>query len=311
MKNGFSFQEAMHVMEDEKNRKAFTEIRDRLDAGAALTDFFAEYLPASCRSYVSGFLMYLPFQEALRLGMAIAENEKKQKQSVIREMLYPVLLMCGMLAGIFLFCMYVLPKMLDLLEGFRVSSGSLSIVRTAAQTASAGLLILSALLSAAAVYLTRPARIASVYRFLVRHRRRALLIRFASEDFTRFFLECVRMNISTYHALQLLQKIPEKPLVGLIAQELDRMLSGGDSFAEAVSTDYVEPVLSRFFKTAFYASECEKMLEGYLQMSSVRTAVMIRRFSVTVQLISYSMIGSMIVFVYLIMMVPMQMLQSI
>ena len=89
------------------------------------------------------------------------------------------------------------------------------------------------------------------------------------------------------------------------------MLSGGDSFAEAVSTDYVEPVLSRFFKTAFYASECEKMLEGYLQMSSVRTAVMIRRFSVTVQLISYSMIGSMIVFVYLIMMVPMQMLQSI
>ncbi len=311
MKSGFSFQDAMNVMEDEKNREAFTQIREKLSAGETVTDFFPDHLPASCRSYVSGFLMVLSFQEALQLGITIADNEKKQKQSVIREMLYPILLMCGMLAGIFLFCMYVLPKMLDLLEGFRVSSGSLRFVRTAAQTASAGLLIVTALLSAAVLYLTRPARIASVYRFLVRHCRRSLLIRFASEDFTRFFLECVRMNISTYHALQLLRKIPEKPLVGLIAEEMDRMLSTGDSFEEAVSTNYVEPVLSRFFKTAYYASECEKMLEGYLHMSTIRTAVMIRRFSVAVQLFSYSMIGAMIVFVYLIMMVPMQMLQNI
>ena len=311
VKSGFTLQDAMRVLEDRRNTDIFHEIRTRLAKGENLASFFSGYCPKAYRSSVSGFLRYLPFDTAVMLGITVSENDKKKRETVMREMLYPVLLMCGMLAGIFLFSQYVLPRMLDLLKGFGGVSGGMDAVRRAVQILSAFLLAVFGISAiSAAVLLSRPL-IQKTYAFMTVHHRGSLLIRAASEDFTLFFLECVRMNISTINTLKLLQQIPEKPLVAMIASELDRILLSGVSFDQAVGSSYVEEPLSRFFRTAFYASECEKMLEGYLEMSRVRTKVMIRRFTLTVQSVSYLMIGAMLVFVYLVMMMPLRMLQNI
>ena len=63
-------------------------------------------------------------------------------------------------------------------------------------------------------------------------------------------------------------------------------------------------------KTAVYSSDCERMLEGYLEMTRVRTETQIRRFSRTVQFVSYLMIGIMIVLMYRLLLMPVNMMQQ-
>ena len=53
------------------------------------------------------------------------------------------------------------------------------------------------------------------------------------------------------------------------------------------------------------------MLEGYLEMTKARTETQIRRFSRTVQFVSYLLIGVMIVLMYRLLLMPMNMMQRI
>ena len=311
MENGMTLQDAMNVIEDRRNADAFTLVRERLAKGEQLASFFPSLLTRGLGNVMDGFLQVLPFHQALSLSMTVMANEKQIRQKIIRQMLYPILMMCGTLAGICLFSSFVLPRMISLLASFHVTEGGLDGVRILIQTVSAVLFVLFLAGSLLAVFCTRPKRIRKTYLFLAAHNRGILMIRHASEDFSRYYLECVRRNISTINTLHLLQNLEGKPLVGLIAEEMDRMLSHGSDFETAVSAIDVDPSLSRFLRTAFHASQCEKMLEGYLQMSSLRTETLIRRFSSAVQLLSYAVIGVMIVFVYLVMLMPMKMMQNL
>ncbi|HCK88595.1 MAG TPA: hypothetical protein DHW39_07275 [Erysipelotrichaceae bacterium] len=311
MENGMTLQDAMNVIEDRRNADAFTLVRERLAKGEQLASFFPSLLPRGLGNVMDGFLQVLPFHQALSLSMTVMANEKQIRQKIIRQMLYPILMMCGTLAGICLFSSFVLPRMISLLASFHVTEGGLDGVRFLIQTVSAVLFVLFLAGSLLAVFCTRPKRIRKTYLFLAAHYRGILMIRHASEDFSRYYLECVRRNISTINTLHLLQNLEGKPLVGLIAEEMDRMLSHGSDFETAVSAIDVDPSLSRFLRTAFHASQCEKMLEGYLQMSSLRTETLIRRFSSAVQLLSYAVIGVMIVFVYLVMLMPMKMMRNL
>ena len=105
-------------------------------------------------------------------------------------------------------------------------------------------------------------------------------------------------------------QLPNRPVVSYIAANLDASMRQGESLEEAADTALLESSLSRFMKTAVYSSDCERMLEGYLEMTRVRTETQIRRFSRTVQFVSYLMIGIMIVLMYRLLLMPVNMMQQ-
>jgi type II secretory pathway component PulF len=185
------------------------------------------------------------------------------------------------------------------------------VLRTLIRSFSAVLFILCAFAVLFALWRLSPAKIAETYRFLCPRLKDSWLVMAASRDFTRFFLECVRRKVPTMQALRMLKQMKEKPLVALIASELDESLMNGTSFEKAMASPYVESALARFIHLAAAAANAETMLEGYLAMSAKRTEAAIRRFSACVQLFSYSLIGLVLIFVYSILMLPMTMLQQI
>ena len=137
------------------------------------------------------------------------------------------------------------------------------------------------------------------------------MVQKASAEFARYFLECVRVRISTIHTMKILLDIKEKPLVRLIAKELNDSLSKGESFEETLHTPFVEHALQQFFQIALHGSNCEKMLEGYLVMNQQRHIKQVRIFTRSVQLSCYGTIGLILLVIYQILMLPMQMLQNI
>lgn len=311
MDNGFSLQQTFSILEDDSVKDIFAKIRSRLEKGEAISDFLCEYTPAVYGRYLSGFLMYMPFYHALSLSIRIADDDDRNQNELLKGLLYPVLLMAGMLSAASVFSLTILPAMISLLEGFHLHDQSYALMKTAIPAASLTILGLLAAAAAAALIMTRPKHIVSSYCFCLRFFRDSLPVQIASRNFTRFFLECLRRKVPTIQCMDILQHIPGRPVVSYIASCLDEDMKQGASLEKAADSRLLESSLSRFMKTAVYASDSEKMLEGYLEMTRLRTETQIRRFSRTVQFISYLLIGILIVLMYRLLLMPMNMMQQI
>ena len=311
MNSGFSLQQTLTILDDPASRPVFDEIRARLESGEAISDFLCEYTPAAYARYLSGFLMYMPFHNALALSLSIVDTDDRNQNELLKGLLYPVLMMVGMLGASALFSLTILPAMISLLEGFQLEDPSYGILKTAIPAAALTILILLAAAAVIFMISIRQKHIVSSYCFLLRFLKDSLPVQIASRNFTRFFLECVRQKLSTIQCMDILMHLPGRPVVSYIARMLDQEMRKGSSLEDAVHTDLLESSLSRFMKTAIYSSDCEKMLEGYLEMTKARTETQIRRFSRTVQFVSYLLIGVMIVLMYRLLLMPMNMMQRI
>lgn len=309
---GFSFQETLKILQTDANQKIFSAITEELSEGKAVDSFISGYCGKQIRVYLSGFLSYMNLRDALSASLNIIRQEKHEKSVLIKGCLYPCLLLGGMFAGIFLFASFVLPVMLGLMDSLHIDSAldyalMAGIIRT-------GSMIMAILTTAGGIcvwVMLQQKRIRKTYLMMAAKFPDSLLVKTATRDFTRFFLECCRRKLSTYEALHILSALQEKPLVSLIAGMLDQSLLRGDTLEEAMRSCPLEKALVRFIHIAASAKDCTSMLEGYLAMCEKRTNAAIRRFSRTVQLTSYILIGLMLVFVYSVLMLPMSMLSQI
>lgn len=312
MNSGFSFQQTLILIKTEKNAHLIEELQRHMENGESAADFLPQMCRGSFGIYLSGFLQYMDLASALSSVTQIVKEEKEEKRALIKGCLYPCLLLAGMTAGIFLFATFLLPVMLSMMNSMHVTGGAdYEAMRVWIRLFSAFTALCAVCAVFIAVYATRRNRIEKTYRAIAPRFPDSLPVIFASRDFVRFFLECSRRSISTRQSLQILKRIEGKPLVALIADELDRSLMEGASFEHAMSSPFVESALSRFIHLAALSGQCDSMLEGYLTMSKKRSEASIRRFSTAVQLFSYTLIGIVLIFVYSILMMPMNMLQML
>lgn len=311
MENGLSLQESMKILKDKTNESIFLSINEHLKHGETLTEFFYLYVPLKYRSYLEGFMKYMTFQEALSTSIDIVSEEEKNQQEIIRGMLYPTLLLIGMICGIFLFNEMILPNMITLMAGFSLDSNSYMSLQKLIRLLSLLLMVLSVLIIVILYFLLHKRNIVKTYCYISQVFPNSILSQNASEQFAQFFLECMKRNISTQNSLLILSTLKDKPLVSFIASCMDEHLNKGESLQQAIKVTHVEATLLRFFTVALYASDCEGMLKGYLEMVKIRKMNAIKRYSRNVQLFSYSIIGVVLIFVYRILMMPMNMLQNI
>ena len=310
MQNGFSLQQTLDILDTRNEHEVIAEIRMRLEAGEAVAGFLCDYTPKIYAGYLGGFLQYMPFYNALALSIQLADDDDHNQNELLKGILYPVLMMIGMVAASAVFSLTLLPAMVSLMEGFGLHDQSYIWMKTAIPAAALAVLMGMILAVIVFVIATREKYIVSAYRFLLRFLKDSLPVQIASRSFTRFFLECVRQKLSTRRCMEILQQLPKRPVVSYIASELDRSMQEGYSLEDASDTALLESSLSRFMKTAVYSSDCERMLEGYLKMTEIRTQVQIKRFSRTVQFVSYILIGILIVLMYRLLFMPMNMIQA-
>ena len=309
--NGFSLPDAMDVAENEKSAAAFSEIRKKLGEGENIADVFPPFCPPVYRGYFAGFIRYLSFSDSLTVSVMIADEEEKRKAELIKGLLYPVLMAAGVMAGMLMFGMIVMPQMLSLTGSFGIDPSGYRILQKGAMLLSAAGLVIMAAGGLLVLYFLQPARIRNTYSFMAKRFPESLLTQYASAEFIRFYLSFMRVNPSTYECMNVLKHMKDKPLVSLIAKVLDVRLLKGESFESALQTPYIEKALLRFFRIAVHASDTEAMLEGYLAMVEERRNRQIRRLTVLIQLAAYSLIGIVIITVYRILMIPMAMMRSI
>ncbi len=311
MENGFSFTDTLQILKTKRNERRITHVLEKLEQGQTFKEAFSLLLPHCYRRYFNNFIRYLPVLESMRISVELATHEEKMKQKMMKDMVYPVVMLFVMFIGMYLFNGFVFPQMMTLMTSFEINVSSYYFLRSLIQLLSWLVTILFVVGMLLWVVFQEPNRKCWLYRVLVKYVPDSLMVQKASAEFARYFLECVRVRISTKQTMKILLDMKEKPLVRLIAQELNDALSKGESFEVTLHTPFVEHALQQFFQIALHGSNCEKMLEGYLVMNQQRHIKQVRIFTRSVQLSCYGVIGLILLVVYQILMLPMQMLQNI
>lgn len=311
MENGFSFTDTLQILKTKRNEHRITHVLEKLEQGQTFKEAFSLLLPHCYRRYFNNFIRYLPVLESMRISVELATHEEKMKQKMMKDMVYPVVMLFVMFIGMYLFNGFVFPQMMTLMTSFEINVSSYYFLRSLIQLLSWLVTILFVVGMLFWVVFQEPNRKCWLYRVLIKYVPDSLMVQKASAEFARYFLECVRVRISTKQTMKILLDMKEKPLVRLIAQELNDALSKGESFEVTLHTPFVEHALQQFFQIALHGSNCEKMLEGYLVMNQQRHIKQVRIFTRSVQLSCYGAIGLILLVVYQILMLPMQMLQNI
>ena len=311
MENGFSFTDTLQILKTKRNEHRIKYVLEKLEQGQTFKEVFSMLLPKGYRRYFDNFIRYLPVLESMRISVELATHEEKMKQKMMKDIVYPVVMLFVMFIGMYLFNGFVFPQMMTLMTSFEINVTSYYFLRSFIQLLSWLVTILLVVGLLLWVVFQEPNRKCWLYCVLVKYVPDSLMVQKASAEFARYFLECVRVRISTIQTMKILLDIKEKPLVRLIAKELNDSLSKGESFEETLHTPFVEHALQQFFQIALHGSNCEKMLEGYLVMNQQRHIKQVRIFTRSVQLSCYGTIGLILLVIYQILMLPMQMLQNI
>ena len=311
MENGFSFTDTLQILKTKRNERRITQVLEKLEQGQTFKEAFSLLLPHCYRRYFNNFIRYLSVLESMRISVELATHEEKMKQKMMKDMVYPIVMLFVMFIGMYLFNGFVFPQMMTLMTSFEINVSSYYFLRSLIQLLSWLVTILFVVGMLFWVVFLEPNRKCWLYRVLVKYVPDSIMVQKASAEFARYFLECVRVRISTIQTMKILLDMKEKPLVRLIAQELNDALSKGESFEVTLHTPFVEHALQQFFQIALHGSNCEKMLEGYLVMNQQRHIKQVRIFTRSVQLSCYGVIGLILLVVYQILMLPMLMLQNI
>lgn len=311
MNNGFSFQDAIGIATTKKNESVMAGIKEQLCTGIEGENVIAQYLSAQFLGYFQGFIQYMPLKDTLTAILQITASEREQKEELIKGILYPFLLFLGVNAGVLLFNSYVLPVMMHMMASFQYADAGIQQAQIILNGFSWSVFIGLFVLLLMAVYCLQRKHIVATYHFVQRYFPDGLFVKYASSQFCRFYLECVRRNLATRESFAILKQLDQKPFVKDIAAQLDQSLNQGKEMITAVKETHTESALIRIFKIAIYGSSCVEMLEGYLHMVSRRTVHEIHQFSVLMQCISYAAVAMIIVLVYQVLLMPIQMMQTL
>lgn len=311
LETGFSVQEAIAVTKDAQNKEIMQEIEQKLENGEHIADFFPAFLPHAYKVYFESFIRCMPFQESLTTSIAIAKKEEKNRKQILQGMLYPTLLLLGVLAGVYLFSETILPNMIRLMAGFQMDANTCEWMQRAIRICTKSFFVCVLVFLGVALFVLEKKNIVFTYQKIAKVFPNSIFVQVISEQFARFFLECQKRNISTRNTLHILMQLKEQPCVSYIAERMDMYLNEGSDILDAIQKTEVEEALLRFLKISYYSSGSEEMLEGYLEMVQKRKAAAIKRYSKIVQLIAYCVCGVVIIFVYQVLMMPMRMLQNL
>lgn len=311
MQNGFTLQETLTLLQTTKNKTVFSYITQQLSQGKEASEIFQEVCSKQYQSYFIGFLHYLPFLQSLELSIELVTNTKRLKKDLLKDITYPITLLITTIMGLFLFNDYCFPTLIETLASFQMED---TYYLSLQKTIHIIFLLFFFFLVVAIpflLYFTKGKRILKLYQFIAKYYNTSLFVLYNSMDFVTYFIECLKMNISTKSTLSILKTIHKRPIIVYCASLLEKQLVEGKSLEMAVEQSQLDATLERYMRLAIYSSSVSSMLEGYVSITKEKIQRRSKHIGRILQLSSYAMIGCILILVYQILLMPMQLLTQL
>lgn len=308
---GFSLPETMRLLASARNRNAFRIIEHRLQKGQRPEEFFVPFAPSRYRRFLKSFIRITSFRESIALSVKLAAYRDDNRSIILKNMLYPGLLLAGTCAGVFLFSSVCLPSLRGIFSAYTDNTDSFRTVEVLTDCLRILTVLIAVTACASFVLLRNDERRIRLFLFLEKHLSGNLWTQSVSAEFIRYYLECIRTGLSTKETLAVIGGLPDRVLIRYAAKQIDNALYSGTSFENAVDQPFMDSLLVRLFRIAVYTSESEEILESYLKISADRIAIRLKRLAGVMQAGAYILIGAILIIVYQVLLLPLSMLAQI
>lgn len=294
------------LLKNRNNEKIFNQIEKQLNEGVLIEDAIRGYLPKQIEEYLLPLSINVSFNNALDLSLQFNEKHSNSQNKLLSEVAYPCILLFITITVLYLFDLYGMDTIFSLIGSFNADVGIYAGIRTIFRIVINifyyGILIGVLII----IYFSQPKRLALLYLFFSRRFPNSLINIYYCEEFVSLLLTCVDKGYKSKESLTILKQMKTKPIVSFLAFHLDEDLLEGESMKEATRKEYYDSSLSRFIKIANYTNDFSNVLQSYTILAREKINKKIKKYTLTIQLTTYSFIGIIVVFIYQILFMPMQ-----
>ena len=305
-----SLHQSLELLRNKRNEKIFDEIVKQLNQGKMIEDIISNYLSKQIKDYMIPLLKTLSFSEALSLSLEFNEQHNNSERKILAEIAYPCILLFVSVNVLYLFDLYGMDTIFNLISSLNADLDLLGNIRTVFKVIVNvfyyGILFITLI----TIFLIQPKRLSLLYVFLSKYFPNSLINAHYSQEFVSLLLVCVNKGYKTKTALSILKTMKSKPIISFLAFHMDESLLEGETLKEAAKKNYYDFSLSRFIKIANYTNEFSKMLKSYVELTKDKINRKIKKYTLTIQLATYAFIGVIVMFIYQILFVPMQALST-
>ena len=310
LKSNIPLKTCLKLIENNTNKKLFDELLAKLDKGEMMENIIVLYLAKDIGLYMKNLLKNLSFSNSLELALSFYDKQNENNKYIGKAIAYPIILLFISLTALFLFDSYGLDTILNLMKQFKTDVSNINVIRIFLRVLIYAFYIVFILVSIIILVFIKPKRITMFYILLVKYFPNSLVKTYFTEDFVSLFSIALKLGYKTKDALTILKSLLNKPVVSFLAFHIDDYLLKGESLKEASKQNYYDEVFSKFINVASYATNFTNVLENYINLSRNKIVNKMRIYASVLQASSYVVIGIVIIFIYQVLFLPMQAINS-
>ena len=298
--------DCLKLISNSKNQNIINDIINKLESGQLIEKIIENNLPKKIKPYVLSLLKSLSFSQSLSISIQFHDEYLSNQNKILSKIAYPLILLFLSISAMYLFDLYGIDTIFNLLASFDVKRELYSGIRLIFRIIINIIYYLFILLVILVLYYSRPKKIVIFYILISKFAPDSLMSLYLSQEFISLFLICISKGFKTKESLNLLKNMKHKPLISFLAYHLDDSLLQGESMIEAVNKNYYDSSLKRFIKIANYTNDFEGILNTYIDVVKRKIEYRIKKYTLTLQMLTYSFIGLIIIFIYQLLFIPMQ-----
>lgn len=253
------------------------------------------------------FIELTSLHEAIQSAISMRNFESQIKGKLIKQTAYPLFIFVFSFVTIYLFSNYIIPQLLNNFEASETYLFDIVIFIKNISVLLVGVLLISLCFLVLFKY---------SYKLKILFCEKTIfMIPFiksvVSYYLSSYLIELQSKGLSTKQAFKFLMGMNEKSLLNYVVLGINERLCNGIDLSVCINENRF---LSKGFKLHYVigssTNNYEKSLNDFCNYQEKRWFQLIKRISTTVQIMSYSLVGVLVICVYQIMLIPLQMLEN-
>ncbi len=305
----YSLKEALAIMEtlypDAQGVK-------KLSAGLNSGQPFKDFLRSSRLERKIGFYLdHLSLPMAIDVSWQEVLKEKGLWKKTAGSLGYQILLVMVSFMLLIFFQQVMIPSLVSSLELPRDRTAVImTVFRIITFGETAGFLLLGAV-SIFLYVIIRRKKETYLWAWLHTRKRDKLIRMYATSEFSRRLSGLLERGIRLPEAVGILRSQQENRLTALLGYHLEDLLERGENFQDSLKLEYFDDEFHPLCLMGLQTGDFAGALKDYMEMVDIRLQTLLKRAALIIQAVCYGLVTVIIVLSYLVLLMPLELLEGI
>ncbi|MEG0469427.1 MAG: type II secretion system F family protein [Longicatena sp.] len=304
LKHGYPAMDALRFLDI-----TMSGIEEYVEQGTPLIDVLLKGQKGRFYDHLRFFVNIMSLYDAIDSSIALLEFEKGIKTRLLKKSIYPICIIVFAYMLLWFFSTMIIPQMMSSFS-MDDSFQSLAFFILCIKMFCISFALLCILFLGFSCYLMMHKQLRTQVLYKL-HKKLFFLVDYESYVFSGYLIEMQKRGISTKNAMRYLSSIQADSLFKYLIDELNQCLMMGEDMLDVIAhTSLLNKTFITTFRIGATTSNLCELLITYMKQQEYVWDKYIRKISTTIQCISYTFVGFVVLIVYQIMLVPLSMLEQ-